>query len=379
MACASLPMTVVAPQPPCTTKVPPYSNSSSSSTAVTSSHTQSQAHSHTQSQSQTQTQAPRRSPYRVIEELGSGLQGRVLLALDQDEQKYVAVKVPSAFSGDDSSSSSSAFDARLLEYQVQSILLERKAQRLVSHENVLKYVRTVPGKKHGVQYAAMVMEYASNGDFFDIIADTGALSPQTAKVYFHQLMLGIQACHAAGVIHRDIKPENLLLDENFTLKICDFGLAHVAPGTRSHRNAHRAMLRDVSGTALYMAPEVTREKPFKATPVDVWSAGVVLFILLTSFPPFQAAKKGDSWFDCIASGRMDIFWSAQTEPCFDAIDSDARDLISGMLCVEPEKRLSVTEVLQHPWLRDVHLMDRRRVYTEMRERRHYSLRCGKNA
>ncbi|GAB9470588.1 Camk protein kinase [Globisporangium polare] len=309
---------------------------------------------------------PRKNPYRVVKELGSGLQGRVVLALDQDESKHVAVKIPSAFSNDDSE-----FDARLLDYQVQSILRERRAQRLVSHENVLKFLRLVPGKKRDVQYAAMVMEYAPNGDFFDIIADTGALSESVAKVYFQQLLSGIQACHAAGVVHRDIKPENMLLDEHFTLKICDFGLAHVASARGFYRNANKSMLRDVSGTALYMAPEVQNQTPFRATPLDVWSAGVVLFILLTSFPPFQHAKKGDCWYDCVVGGRMDVFWDAQRE-CAEAMSGDAKDLITGLLCADPEQRLTVAQALQHPWLRDTHLVDRRELLSEMRERREYS-------
>lgn len=314
---------------------------------------------------------PRKNPYRVVKELGSGLQGRVVLALDQDESKYVAVKIPSAFGSD-----GSEFDARLLEYQVQSILRERRAQRLVSHENVLKFLRLVPGKKRDVQYAAMVMEYAPNGDFFDIIADTGALSESVSKVYFQQLLLGIQACHAAGIVHRDIKPENMLLDENFTLKICDFGLAHVASARGFSRNANKSMLRDVSGTALYMAPEVQNQTPFKATPVDVWSAGVVLFILLTSFPPFQHAKKGDCWYDYVVGGRMDVFWDAQRE-CAEAMSSDAKDLISGLLCADPEQRLTVAQALQHPWLRDAHLVDHRELLSEMRDRRKYSQSCPK--
>ncbi|KAF1318490.1 Camk protein kinase, partial [Globisporangium splendens] len=314
----------------------------------------------------------RKNPYRVIKELGSGLQGRVVLAHDDVEQKYVAVKIPSAFG---SSSDGEEFDARLLNYQVQSILQERRAHRQVVHHNVLEYKRLVPGKKRDIHYSAMVMEYAPNGDFFDIIADTGALPEDIAKFYFFQLMSGIQACHASGVIHRDIKPENMLLDQNFTLKICDFGLAHVAP--RPSRNADKVILRDVSGTALYMAPEIHSGKPYRATPVDVWSAGVVLFILLTSFPPFMNAKKGDCWYDCIVSGQMDVFWSAQKE-CADLLSSDARDLISKVLCADPEARLTVDQVLQHPWLKDALLVDRTRVFRDMAARRQFSLSCPKD-
>ncbi|TMW64454.1 hypothetical protein Poli38472_013076 [Pythium oligandrum] len=312
-----------------------------------------------------QSSMMKKNPFRVVRELGAGLQGRVVLAVDERENKYVAIKLPTAF--DDQPQE--MVDYRTLDYQVQSILQERQAHRLVSHENVIQSLRVVPGKKFNRAYVAMVTEYASNGDLFDIIADSGALPQPVCKFYFHQLIRGVQACHRAGVIHRDIKPENILFDEQFTLKICDFGLA---VASRGERNVDDVMLRDVSGTALYMAPEIAITRAFRGTPLDVWSCGVVLFIMLTSFPPFQNAKEGDYWYDCIMSGRMDIFWSSQPEDMIKP-NYHAMDLINRMLCPDPEKRITVAEILAHPWLGDVHRINRSRVVQEMKTRREHVL------
>ncbi|KAJ0397584.1 hypothetical protein P43SY_001654 [Pythium insidiosum] len=237
----------------------------------------------------------KRSPFRVIKELGSGLQGRVVLALDERDHQPVAIKLPTACPPAGASSRRYAqSDGMWLDYQVRSILQERNAHRFVQHENVIGFRQLMPGKKHGRSFVAMVTDYACNGDLFDLIAETGPLPERLAKFYFHQLIQGVSACHRSGVVHRDIKPENLLLDERFTLKICDFGLAVASP---DRITAEKMMLRDVAGTALYMAPEITSTKSFRASPVDVWACGVVCFVMLTSYPPFQDAKPGDFWYD----------------------------------------------------------------------------------
>jgi serine/threonine protein kinase len=306
-------------------------------------------------------ESPRKNPYKLIKELGSGLQGRVVLALDESTKKHVAIKLPTAFSN----SPTAPLDERLLDYQNQTIMQERQAHRVVQHDNVVACLRLVPGKKMGRAYVAMVTEYASNGDLFDMIADNGALPACVAKFYFHQLMCGVRACHAAGVVHRDIKPENILFDDNFTLKLCDFGLAMIS---QDNAHADTMTLRALSGTALYMAPEVMAVKSYRATPVDVWACGVVLFIILTSYPPFHEARAGDYWYDCVMRGRMDVFWASQPKT-MDMPHPYAMDLINRMLCPYPEKRITVPEILAHPWLRDVHSISPIHVREEMAHRR----------
>ncbi|GLE11251.1 hypothetical protein PINS_up023605 [Pythium insidiosum] len=303
--------------------------------------------------------------FRVIEELGEGLQGRVDLAYDEREHRLVAIKRPTF----EVVPSTGRIDLLHLDCQVQAIIQERDAMRLVDHENVLRYIHSAAGRKLHHSYVVLAMEYASNGDLFDVISKTGALPERVAKVYFRQLMRAVQACHRSGVIHRDIKPENILFDDQFTLKLCDFGLASVvSPATG---RAEDAWLSDVEGTTLYMAPEIESGEPFRGTPVDVWACGVVLFILLTGYPPFDEPTPDDFWFDCLVNEDMTQFWESQP----DAVtrpSSAAVDLINRLLCVDPDRRITVSEVLAHPWLADTDDVDREAVIAEMSERRKQS-------
>lgn len=297
---------------------------------------------------------------RVEKELGAGLQGRVLLAFDEAERQHVAVKLPSVFGGD-----KPVVDADALEYQMRTLMHERNALRRVAHPNVTRYLRALAGRCGKHEYTAMVTEYAPNGDLFDIMAETGALSAAMAKAYFLQLLRALEACHASGVVHRDVKLENILLDEEFNLKLCDFGLAVAA---RWGDSAEDVMVRGESGTAMYMAPEVHSKRPYRAAPVDAWSAGVVLFILLTGVPPFDKAAKGDYWYDALLQGDLARFWSAQQTPA-GGLDEAAKDLISRVLSADPEQRLTVEQALRHPWMSDAADVDMGAVAREMAARR----------
>ncbi|GLE00738.1 hypothetical protein PINS_up009526 [Pythium insidiosum] len=312
------------------------------------------------------------SSFRVISELGRGLQGRVDLAFDVLENRLVAIKRPvfsSSPSNADTVTATERACSYLVDCQIREIIRERNALRLVSHDNVLRYVRSTAGYEHDKTYLVLATEYASNGDLFDLISKTGALPERVAKVYFRQLMRAVQACHRSGVIHRDIKPENILFDDQFTLKLCDFGLASiVSPATG---RVEDAWLSDVEGTTLYMAPEIESGEPFRGTPVDVWACGVVLFILLTGYPPFDEPTPDDFWFDCIVDEDMTQFWESQP----DAVarpGSAAVDLINRLLCVDPDRRITVADVLAHPWLADTDDVDREAVIAEMSERRKQS-------
>ncbi|GMF09315.1 unnamed protein product [Phytophthora lilii] len=292
-----------------------------------------------------------RGPYTIIKELGSGLHGRVLLAFDDRLQRDVAVKLPAALTVDALTSDRVNVDE--LEQQVKSIVAECNAMRRVQHPNVLQIDRLVSGKKLDCDYVAMLTEFAPNGDMFDLLEVAGALPEPLVKVYACQLLRALEACHANGVVHRDVKPENLLLDANYQLKLADFGVAATAP---AGEDATDVFSRDESGTALYMAPEVRSRRLYRGTPVDVWSAGVVLFILMTGLPPFNAAQKGDAWYDDLLAGDLEQFWATQPDEVLQAMTPGAQDLISSMF-VKPDQRITVSEALQHPWLRGADCVD----------------------
>lgn len=182
----------------------------------------------------------------------------------------------------------------------------------------------------------LVVELASGGELFDRIAKSKRFDESTARHYFHQLIAGVHYCHMKGIAHRDLKPENLLLDANDTLKISDFGLSNIYQGQDC---GQKAMLQTVCGTPNYVAPEVLKECGYNGVIADIWSCGVVLFVMLAGYLPFDD-EDVDALFRKIERGefRMGRHFSA-----------DVCDLISRMLCVEPSKRATVEEIVQHPW------------------------------
>ncbi|CAH0491951.1 unnamed protein product [Peronospora farinosa] len=292
-----------------------------------------------------------KGPYVIIKELGSGLHGRVFLAYDDQQQCHVAVKLPTVLTLD--ALTTGHVNVNELEQQVASITHECNAMRRVQHPNVLQVDRLVLNQKFSYDYVAMVTEFAPNGDMFDLVEAAGALPEPLVKVYACQLLRALEACHANGVVHRDVKPENLLLDINYQLKLADFGVVAVAPMGSAATNVFP---RDESGTALYMAPEIKSRQKYRGTPVDVWSTGVVLFILMTGFPPFNVAQEGDVWYDDILAGDLEHFWKTQPDEVLCAMSPGAQDLISSML-VAPDQRITVTEALQHTWLQGADSVD----------------------
>jgi hypothetical protein len=158
----------------------------------------------------------------------------------------------------------------------------------------------------------------------------------TARRYFQQLVLGLRYAHSQGIAHRDIKPENLLLDADGALKISDFGLSNLQPADG------KALLQTVCGTPNYVAPEVLKERGYNGFLADAWSCGVVLFVMLAGYLPFDD-QNVNALFNKIERGdyRMARNFS---EP--------VRDIISRLLTVDPAQRLSMDGIMDHPWFRE---------------------------
>jgi serine/threonine protein kinase len=127
-----------------------------------------------------------------------------------------------------------------------------------------------------------VMEYVKGGELFAKVAK-GKLKEDLARKYFQQLVSAIDFCHSRGVSHRDLKPENLLLDDNEDLKVSDFGLSALP-----EQLWNDGLLHTQCGTPAYVAPEVLRKKGYDGAKADIWSCGVILFVLLAGYLPFQA-------------------------------------------------------------------------------------------
>ena len=184
----------------------------------------------------------------------------------------------------------------------------------------------------------IVMELVEGGELFDHVVDAGCYSEGKARLVMRQLLLALQHLHSIGIIHRDIKPENILCARNgVDVKISDFGLSNrVSPAN--------GYLRSQCGTPVYMAPEMLQKRPY-ASAVDVWSVGIVCYILLSGSMPFYADNPAD-FLDLILTARLPEF----PEDEWATISPEAKDLITQMLCVDPQHRVKVDAALAHPWM-----------------------------
>ncbi|PIA47248.1 hypothetical protein AQUCO_01400140v1 [Aquilegia coerulea] len=206
---------------------------------------------------------------------------------------------------------------------------------LSEHPNVVR----IKGTYEDTVFVHLVMELCAGGELFDRIVARGHYTERKAAQLIKTIVGVVEACHSLGVMHRDLKPENFLFastDEDAALKAIDFGLSvfYKPEDTFS----------DVVGSPYYVAPEVLRKK--YGPEVDVWSAGVILYILLSGVPPFWAETE-PGIFRQILQGKLDF----ESEP-WPAISESAKDLIRKMLDMNPKRRLTAHEVLCHPWIVD---------------------------
>ncbi|RWW29397.1 hypothetical protein GW17_00006085 [Ensete ventricosum] len=214
---------------------------------------------------------------------------------------------------------------------MEQIQREIAVMRLVRHANVVE-LREVMATKSRIFF---VMEFVRGGELFARIA-RGRLPEDQARRYFHQLISAVDFCHSRGVSHRDLKPENLLLDEHGDLKVSDFGLSALPEQLR-----HDGLLHTQCGTPAYVAPEVLRCRGYDGAKADLWSCGVILFVLLAGFLPFQDESLTRMY-------RKVFKTEYQVPPWF---SGEARRLVSRLLVIDPGKRISIPAIMQLPWFK----------------------------
>jgi len=199
-----------------------------------------------------------------------------------------------------------------------------------------------------------VLEYAPKGELYDILFYTRALEENLARTYFQQIIDGLKACHDANVVHRDLKPQNLLFDENFNLKIADFGFAKICKSDKNEK-----MRETWVGTLGYRAPELHLRREYDCK-VDVFAVGVILFVMLNGYPPFQQATITDKWFKPIIQENYEKFWKPHHESRV-ANMPFAKDLLERMLCADPAKRIDIDGIVNHKWFNGAILNTKQRV------------------
>ncbi|KZV37786.1 CBL-interacting protein kinase 25 [Dorcoceras hygrometricum] len=217
------------------------------------------------------------------------------------------------------------------ERMMEQIKREISVMRLVRHPNIAELKEVMATKSK----IFIIMEYVRGGELFAKVA-RGRLKEDAARKYFQQLISAVDFCHSRGVIHRDLKPENLLLDENENLKISDFGLSALY----EHR-CKDGLLHTQCGTPAYIAPEVLRTKGYDGTKADLWSCGVILYVLLAGFLPFQD--------DNLSTMYKKIFRADYEFPPW--FSTDSKRILSKLLVADPGRRIGIQGVMRTHWFR----------------------------
>ena len=193
----------------------------------------------------------------------------------------------------------------------------------------------------------IVMEYVC-GDLLSFIRKRNRLKESSAKIIFKQIIEGLKYIHKKKIIHRDIKLDNILIDLTNTIKICDFGVSRkIEKGT---------LIYERCGTPAYIAPEIYAKIGYEGFQCDIWSAGITLYYILSGTLPFRGSNIQE---------LEKIITKGEYEKISD-VSSEANDIIKGMLKIDPKKRLTIDEILKHPWLKNTNLEDRYKlnIFTE---------------
>ncbi|XP_041375700.1 SNF-related serine/threonine-protein kinase-like isoform X4 [Gigantopelta aegis] len=207
---------------------------------------------------------------------------------------------------------------------------EVRCMKLVQHPNVVRLYEVIDTQTK----LYLILELGDGGDLYDyIMKHDGGLKEPAARTYFRQIVEAISYCHKLHVVHRDLKPENVVFFEKLGLvKLTDFGFSNMFnPGYK---------LETSCGSLAYSAPEILLGDSYDAPAVDVWSLGVILYMLVCGTPPFQEANDSET-----LTMIMDCKYQVPSH-----ISSQCRDLINLMLKREPSNRASLEEIILHPWL-----------------------------
>ncbi|KAG0023313.1 hypothetical protein BGZ80_009807 [Entomortierella chlamydospora] len=251
--------------------------------------------------------------------LGKGSSGCVKLARHRKTNEQVAVKIISK-----ASLANRAAVHRGIEREIAIM-------KLINHPHVIRLYDVYETDKE----LFLVMEYVSGGELFEYLVNKGRLEETEALRFFQQIIVGLAFCHKRKICHRDLKPENLLLDDQRNVKIADFGMASLQKSGR--------LLETSCGSPHYASPEVVTGMKYDGSSSDIWSCGIILYALLTGHLPFD----DENIRQLLSKVKAGKFYMPPD------ISTDARDLITRMLTVDPKRRITMQGVMSHSWFRMV--------------------------
>jgi len=270
--------------------------------------------------------------YELGKILGEGTWGKVKLGLDRRTQKQVAVKI---------------LDKQQIRQQNMGVQIKREVNILKKMKNKNPHVVQLFEVLASKSKIYLVLELVTGGELFDKLVEEHPyhFTETRAAYYFRQLVSAVELCHELGVVHRDLKPENLLLDEHDNLKVSDFGLSALYEsndGSTFSKSCRAGLLHTTCGTPNYVAPEVLKSDGYDGRKADIWSMGIILYVLVTGTLPFDEPKL-PTLFEKIQ--RADFHFPRY-------LSNEISDLISSILVVDPKDRPGIADIKRHPWYQE---------------------------
>ncbi|KAJ3796249.1 Pkinase-domain-containing protein [Lentinula aff. detonsa] len=268
-------------------------------------------------------------PWIIGECVGKGASGRVKIAKHRYTNQLAAVKILPRAPLDSSRNSIATQEAKTKKHSL-GIEREITMMKLMNHPNILRIYDVYEGPKE----LFLVLEYVEGGELFDYLVNRGRLPEPDAICFFKQIIYGLNYAHTFSIIHRDLKPENILISSLSPprIKIVDWGMAAFAPPS--------LQLETSCGSPHYASPEIVNGYKYTGNATDIWSCGVILYALLTGRLPFDD-KDVKILLGKVKVGKYEM-------PSY--IDRSAQDLLSKMLVINVKERITIPEILAHPWL-----------------------------
>ena len=249
--------------------------------------------------------------------IGTGSYGQVRLAVHKLTKQVRAIKI-----------------IQKAKVNINALLNEINILSKLSHPNIMQIFEVFDDNTN----VYIVSEYCKGGELFDIISKKGSFTEKDACVIMKQLMSAICYSHQNNIVHRDLKPENILMDndtDDLTIKLIDWGCAQTIKSAKQSKQA--------DGTAYYIAPEVLKGEYDEKC--DIWACGVIFYILLCGYPPFNG-ETDDEIYEAVLSGKFQF-----PEEDWDQVSQEAKDLIKKMLTKDPKKRISALYSMQDVWFK----------------------------
>ena len=252
--------------------------------------------------------------YEMGEKIGEGNFGKVILATHKITKEKVAIKI---------------LDKFRINKKDDQIRLNREIEVLkqVNHHNIIRFFSIIENNSK----IYIIQEYICGYELFEYIKNNRKLSEKEACLFYQQIISGIEYLHNLGIAHRDLKPENILLTSSKVLKIIDFGLSILY--------SKNDLLKTQCGSPCYAPPEMIEGKSYRGLPADIWSSGIILYLMLTGRLPFNELTN-KKLYSKILNGKYRIPKN---------LSEEAKDLIRKILEINPKKRIKIKEIKEHSW------------------------------